>query len=94
MNRHAQSGVTNPAGHGVPRNGTAPDKWEAQNAADDTSVVLFRMGALARDRHGTGPDRPTADGALFARTALRTWPPAKGLSPERSGVKKARPVIG
>lgn len=57
------------------RDGTEPDKWEARRAAGDTYVVLVRMGALVPDWHGPGPDRPTADGALFARAALRTWPP-------------------
>lgn len=56
------------------RDGTGPDKWEARRAADDTWVVLFRIGALGRDGRGAGPDSPTADGALFARAALRTWP--------------------
>jgi hypothetical protein len=32
-------------------------------------VVLVRLGALVPDWHGSGPDRPTADGAVFARAA-------------------------
>jgi hypothetical protein len=39
-------------------------------------VVLVRLGALVPDWHHHEPDRPTADGAVFARAALRTWPSA------------------
>ena len=64
------------AGWATP-DGTEPDKWVARDAAGDTYTVLVRIGALAPDWHGSAPDRPTADGALFARAALRTWPPAR-----------------
>jgi hypothetical protein len=56
--------------------GTGLDRWEARAAAWETYVVLVRLGGLVPDWRGTGPDRPTADGAVFARTALRTWPSA------------------
>jgi hypothetical protein len=64
------------AGWGRP-DGTEPAKWEARDTAEDTYTVLVRIGALAPDCHGSGPDGPTAKGALFARAALRTWPPAR-----------------
>lgn len=54
--------------------GTEVSKWEARDAAGDTDTVLIRIGALVPDWHGPGPATPTADGALFARDALRTWP--------------------
>jgi hypothetical protein len=63
------------AGWGMP-DGTEVTDWQARDAAADTYTVLVRIGALVRDWHGPGPDRPTADGALFARAALRTWPSA------------------
>jgi hypothetical protein len=62
------------AGWGQP-DGTEVTKWQARDATGDTYTVLVRMGALMPDWHGSGPPRPTADGALFARAALRTWPP-------------------
>jgi hypothetical protein len=58
------------------RDGTELERWDARDAAAETYVVLVRLGALVPDWHGSGPDRPTADGAVFARAALRTWPPA------------------
>jgi hypothetical protein len=58
------------------RDGTELDRWDARAAAAETYVVLVRLGALVPDWHGSGPDRPTADGAVFARAALRTWPSA------------------
>jgi hypothetical protein len=58
------------------RDGTELDRWDARAAADETYVVLVRLGALVPDWHGSGPSRPTADGAVFARAALRTWPSA------------------
>lgn len=54
--------------------GTPVTKWEARDAAADTHVVLIRLGALVRARHGLDPEQPTPDGAVFARAALRTWP--------------------
>jgi hypothetical protein len=58
--------------------GTELEAWEARLAAEETYVALVRMGALTRGRRFTDPDRPTPDGAVFARAALRTWPPATG----------------
>jgi hypothetical protein len=58
------------------RDGTELDRWDARAAAAETYVVLVRLGALVPDWYGTGPDRTTADGAVFARAALRTWPSA------------------
>ncbi len=49
-------------------------KWDARDAADDTHIALIRLGALVQDWHGSAPDQPTRDGALFARASLRTWP--------------------
>jgi hypothetical protein len=54
--------------------GTPLTSWDARNAAADTRVALIRLGALAQDLHGPGPDQPTPDGAKFARAALLTWP--------------------
>lgn len=54
--------------------GTPLDKWDARDAADDTHTALIRLGALVRVRHGLDPERPTRDGAIFARAALRIWP--------------------
>jgi hypothetical protein len=58
------------------RDGTELERWDARAAAEETHVVLVRLGALVPDWRGSGPDRPTADGAVFARAALRTWPSA------------------
>jgi hypothetical protein len=58
------------------RDGTPLDRWDARAAAAETYVVLVRLGALVPDCHSSGPGRPTADGAVFARAALRTWPSA------------------
>jgi hypothetical protein len=54
--------------------GTPVDRWQARDAATDTHIALVRLGALTPDRPGAAPGQPTPDGALFARTALRTWP--------------------
>jgi hypothetical protein len=54
--------------------GTEVTSWQARDAATDTYVPLIRVAALAQDLHGPAPDRPTPDGALFARAALMTWP--------------------
>jgi hypothetical protein len=56
------------------RDGTPVTRWEARHAAEDTHIALIRVGALAQDLHGSAPDQPTQDGAVFARAALRTWP--------------------
>jgi hypothetical protein len=73
------------------RDGTEPDKWEAGRATDDTYTVLVRLDALVPDWHGSNPDRPTANGALFARAALRTWPPRLVVWPVSSpGVHNGR----
>lgn len=63
------------AGWGWP-DGTETSKWEARDIAGDTYTVLVRIGALVPDWHGSEPATPTADGALFARDALRAWPSA------------------
>jgi hypothetical protein len=44
----------------------------AASAVWDTRTVLHRLGGL-----GDRPGRPTPDGAMFARAALRTWPDAE-----------------
>jgi hypothetical protein len=54
--------------------GAPPTSWEARAAARDTYDVLRRLGAITSERFPLGPDTPTADGALFARAALSTWP--------------------
>src|ERR1022692_14876 len=56
------------SGDGTPLTGSM-----AARAAWDTKTVLRRLGAFADDGRAYGPDRPTADGVVFARAALRTW---------------------
>lgn len=45
-----------------------------ERAAGDTSEVLRRIGAMNGNLLSSFAATPTADGALFARAALRTWP--------------------
>jgi hypothetical protein len=66
--------------------GTAISRWQARDAARDTDTVLHRLGALASDRKPGEPERPTPDGALFARAALGTW------NPDRAGKTAAVPA--
>lgn len=54
--------------------GTAPTSWRAVAAGRDTYEVLRRMGATTGERFSTRSHTPTADGTLFARAALTTWP--------------------
>ena len=56
------------------RDGTQLTKWQARDTAVDTHIVLIRLGALVKARHGLDPEQPNRDGAVFARAALRTWP--------------------
>jgi hypothetical protein len=50
-------------------------RWDARDAAHDTYIAMTRLGALVQDwRKLSDPERPTRDGATFARAALRTWP--------------------
>ena len=54
---------------------TPPTRWDVGDDAEDTHIALIRLGALVQDWHKLqDPERPTRDGALFARAALRTWP--------------------
>ncbi|MGI8696821.1 MAG: plasmid pRiA4b ORF-3 family protein [Mycobacteriales bacterium] len=46
----------------------------ASYAAWDTKAVLRRLGGLADPTRASSSERVTADGAVFARAALRTWP--------------------
>ncbi len=45
----------------------------AAHAAWDTRTVLWRLGGFSAE-HGFGPGEPTAEGTIFARAALCTWP--------------------
>jgi hypothetical protein len=63
--------------------GTELSRWDARGAARETNVLLHRLGAFADERPGPSPERPTQDGALFARAALRTWPEPSKTSVER-----------
>jgi hypothetical protein len=57
------------------RDGTELSRLDARGAARETNVILRRLGAFADPRPGPGLERPTQDGVLFARAALRTWSP-------------------
>ena len=57
------------SGDGTPLTGSM-----AAYAAWDTKTVLRRVGGFADEGRAYGPERPTADGVVFARAALRTWP--------------------
>jgi hypothetical protein len=57
----------------VSRDGTPLTGSMAAYAAWDTKTLLRRLGAFA-DWRAYGAERPTADGVVFARAALRTWP--------------------
>jgi hypothetical protein len=53
--------------------GSPVTKWSVRDTAETAWTVLIRSGAI--ERGGVGePDRPTPQGAIFARAALRTWP--------------------
>ena len=54
--------------------GTAPTPWQAVEAARDTYDVLRRMGAITGELFSSRPHTATAQGTLFARAALTTWP--------------------
>jgi hypothetical protein len=58
----------------VSSDGTPLTQWMAFSAARYTKVVLRRLGAVTDGQAVGGRDRPTADGVVFARAALRTWP--------------------
>jgi hypothetical protein len=58
----------------VSRDGTPLTGSMAAYAAWDTKTLLRRLGAFADDGRAYGAERPTADGVVFARAALRTWP--------------------
>ena len=49
------------------RDGSPIARWEVRNSAPDAWTILDRIGAVGKD------DKPTRDGELFARAALRTW---------------------
>ena len=57
----------------VSRDGTPLTDSMAAYAAWDTKTLLRRLGAFA-DWRAYGAERLTADGVVFARAALRTWP--------------------
>jgi hypothetical protein len=46
----------------------------AGQAASGTRAVLRRLGGVRAERASFWEERPTADGALFARAALQAWP--------------------
>jgi hypothetical protein len=46
----------------------------AGQAASGTRAVLRRLGGVRAERARFWDERPTADGALFARAALQAWP--------------------
>jgi hypothetical protein len=54
--------------------GTPLSSGLAGQAAGDTTAVLRHLGGVSRGPGRFGPERPTPDGALFARAALQTWP--------------------
>jgi hypothetical protein len=54
--------------------GTPLSSGLAGRAAWGTTAVLRRLGGVREERASFWADRPTADGALFARAALQTWP--------------------
>jgi Plasmid pRiA4b ORF-3-like protein len=54
--------------------GTPLSSGLAGRAARDTKAVLRRLGGVRQERGSYAPERPTPDGALFARAALQTWP--------------------
>lgn len=54
--------------------GTPPTSREAFTAGRDTLEVLRRIGAIAGEPFGPRAETPTADGVLFARASLCTWP--------------------
>ncbi len=54
--------------------GTELTDLTAGHACWDTKAVLRRLGALADDGHLHPAAKPTADGMVFARAALRGWP--------------------
>jgi Plasmid pRiA4b ORF-3-like protein len=58
----------------ISSDGTQLTGSAAAGAAWDTRTVLRRLGGFSSDRHGFGPGKPTPDGTVFARAALRTWP--------------------
>lgn len=53
--------------------GTPPTASQASGSTSDSRAVLRRIGATASESP-FGPQVPTADGVLFARAALRSWP--------------------
>jgi hypothetical protein len=54
--------------------GTPLSSSLAARAARDTKAVLRRLGGVRQEPGSYAPERPTPDGALFARAALQTWP--------------------
>jgi hypothetical protein len=54
--------------------GTAPTPWQAVEGARDTYEVLRRIGAITGELFSSRPHTATAEGTLFARAALTTWP--------------------
>jgi hypothetical protein len=54
--------------------GTLLTSRESFMATRDTWEVLRRIGAITGERFGPRPETPSAEGVLFARASLRTWP--------------------
>jgi hypothetical protein len=50
------------------------EPWLIVRAAEDTVDVLRRLGAMTGQLFSSLPRTPTADGTLFGRAALTTWP--------------------
>jgi hypothetical protein len=57
------------SGDGTPLTGSM-----ANHAGWNTTAVLRRVGAFTDERHFDRRERPTPDGASFARAALTSWP--------------------
>ena len=50
------------------------EPWLIVRAAEETVEVLRRLGAMTGQLFSALPRTPTADGTLFARAALTSWP--------------------
>jgi hypothetical protein len=54
--------------------GTPPTGRDIFWAGNGTWQVLRRIGGFTGERLGSAAETPSADGVLFARASLRTWP--------------------
>jgi hypothetical protein len=54
--------------------GTPPTPGDASRASHETWEVLGRIGAITGERFGPRSQTPSAEGVLFARASLSTWP--------------------